>query len=192
VTRIESRRDLTVRREQHVVEDPELVAREGLFQVLDDQDSEQSALYLLARADVRMEPEGARVLRSELVDEGLARLDGRLGDPGHAVHGVRNADAVPVDGRRLWEMVREPYAKCITEPDAQRRSWNLSVVGPHPHRSTVDQRDRRGCGRHVELAQLASARLAAHREQDEHPDGCGGSRDDASRDDGSHHFSESL
>src|SRR6185369_16828729 len=94
--------DLRIGADQPVIEYPEDVARirRGL-RVLHDQYAVETALDLLARTDVGMEPEGASIFRDEVVDKGLARANGRLGDIGNAVHRIRDADAVPVDGRVL-------------------------------------------------------------------------------------------
>ncbi len=150
VAGVELRVDLAAVGEQPVVEHPEHVAgvrrRMG---IVDDQHAEEAALDLLARAHVGMEPERAGVLRRELVDEGLARLDRRLRHVRHPVHRVRHAHAVPVDRRRLRQVVREADAHRLAEAHAQRRAGHLAVVRPDAKRPPVDERDlaraRRGC-----------------------------------------------
>ena len=70
VRRVEVRVDRAVGAEPPVVEHPDDVARVGRrLAILDDQDAEEPALDLLARAQVGMEPERPGVLRHELVDE---------------------------------------------------------------------------------------------------------------------------
>src|SRR3990167_5417878 len=53
---------------------------------------------VIVRLAMRGVHEGAGPARDELVDEGLARADGRLRQARHAVHAVGQALAVPVDG----------------------------------------------------------------------------------------------
>src|ERR1700730_485313 len=84
---------------QQVAIDPERLA------FLDNQCTGKPTSKLLQRVGVWVIPEGASIGRRELVVKALAGADGWLGDPWHAVHRVRQADAVPVDGRSLVEIV---------------------------------------------------------------------------------------
>jgi len=156
VPRVEGGRNLTVGAEQDVVEHPELVARvRRWIPVLDDERAEQAALDLLARAQVRVEPEGARVLRRELVGESRTGLDRGLRDPRDAVHLVRHADAVPVDGGRLRQLVGEAHAQRVAEPDAQGGAGDLAVVRPGVEGLAIAERNRRRRCDQIELADLA-------------------------------------
>ena len=89
--------------EAPVRQDPHEVAidrrRVTLF---DDQGAVESSRQLLAVAEMRVVPVGAGVRKIEFVDELAAvRRDRRLRQSGHAVHGIRQPDAVPVHrGRR--------------------------------------------------------------------------------------------
>src|SRR3546814_8496754 len=73
-------------------------------------------------AFVRGVPEGAGVVYSEAVVEVPARLDRVLGQVRHAVHGVVDADAVPVDGGRLRQLVLEVHEDLLALARADRRS----------------------------------------------------------------------
>ncbi len=147
--------------EQPVVEHPDDVARVGRGRgVLDDEHAVEAALDLLARADVRVEPERARVLGRELVREGAARFDRRLRDVGDAVHRVGDAHAVPVNRRRLRQLVREPDAQGVAEPDAQLGPGHAAVVRPHAQLAAIDQRQLRLARLDVERADGARRRRA--------------------------------
>ena len=83
------------------------------------------------RADVRMEEVGARVRCLEVVDEGTAGPDRRLGDPGNAVHGVRDANPVPVDRRvRLGKVVLDSDSYGLTLLDPQLGSGDAAAERP--------------------------------------------------------------
>jgi len=88
--------------EQPIVQHPGDFARPRQGRgILDDQDPVEASFDLLARADVRVVPEGAGVFRGELVGERLAGLDGRPRGGRYPVHVVGHADAVPMNGGRL-------------------------------------------------------------------------------------------
>ena len=86
---------------------------------------------------MRMVPEGAGIGRRELVDETLPRPDRRLGQAWHAVHGVWQADAVPMDGGVLIEPVLDRDADRLALPQAQCRAGDGAVIGPHGSGRTV-------------------------------------------------------
>src|SRR5581483_3427736 len=54
-----------------------------------------------------------------------------------AVHRVRDDEAVPVDARRLIELVAEVDAHLVARPETQRRARDLVVVAPDLHRRLV-------------------------------------------------------
>ena len=123
--------DLGVRQQAPVVEHPGDVAVDlDRLPLLDDQRAVEAAPDLLEAALVRVVPVGAGVGDVELVDEGLARCDRRLGQMRHAVHGVRHAQAVPVDGGLLGEPVLDGDldALALAQPDLRARDH--AVVGP--------------------------------------------------------------
>ena len=69
------------------------------FGFVDDQGAVETASLLLAAADVRVVPEGAGIGHRERVIEAAAGRDRRLSQDGHPVHGVGNAQTVPVHRR---------------------------------------------------------------------------------------------
>jgi len=159
VRRIEAIEDLVGLVEQPVVQHPHDVARVGRGRcVLDDQHAVEAALDLLAGTDVRVEPERARVLGRELVGEAAAGLDRRLRDVRDAVHRVRQAHAVPVDRRRLGQVVREANAQRLPQPDAQFGSGDAAVVGPDAQLAAVDQGELGRAGVDVERPDDAGGR----------------------------------
>src|SRR5882724_6981923 len=79
---------------------------------------------------MRVIPEGAGIRRPELVDEFGARLDRRLRQIGHAVHGVRQADAMPVDAGVLGKPVDQADAQRVAQLDAQRRRRKRIGIAP--------------------------------------------------------------
>ena len=134
----EAGRDLPVRCESPVGEHPQNVAidrhRLGL---VDDQDAAEPATELLQAVDVRVIPECAGVRRRKCVDEALAGLDRRLGQPGHAIHGVGQPDTVPMDRRILVESVLDKDADGHALPSVQCRAGHRAVIGPHAGLRTV-------------------------------------------------------
>ena len=156
---VELGRDLSVGAEEPVIDHPhDLPGERRRLAILDDEDAEEPAFDLLARAHVGMEPERARVPDHELVDEALAEPYRRLRDPGHSIHAVRNADAVPVDRSRLRKAIREADAERVADTHPQRGARHLSVVGPHVERASIHERKPSRRGDDVELAQLACQR----------------------------------
>ena len=79
---------------------------------------------------VRVVHEGAALRGSELVDESLARLDVRLGQPADAVHTVRQQHAVPMDGRVLGQLVGDEDANLVALDAFDGRPRRLAVVAP--------------------------------------------------------------
>ena len=123
--------DLSVRQQAPVIEHPGDVAVDlDRLALLDDQRAVEAAPDLLEAALMRVVPVGAGIGDVELVDEGLTRCDRLLRQMRHAVHGVRHAHAVPVDGRLLLELVLDRDADVLALAHPDLRARNRAVVGP--------------------------------------------------------------
>ncbi len=147
--------DLSVGSEAPVVEHPDFVSAVGeALGVVDHEHAVEPALDLLGAAYVGMKPEGARVLRDEAIRELSSRRHRVLSDPRHAVHGVGDAHPVPVDGRRLGQIVPQPDDHLLPQPYPEDRSRDLPVVRPDVQEAPVDL--LRGSGGRAEL-ELAGA-----------------------------------
>ena len=70
------------------------------------------------------------LLQLELVDEGLARRDVRLGQAADAVHAVGQPLAVPVHGRVLGQPVGDEDADLVALDRLDGRARRLAVVAP--------------------------------------------------------------
>ena len=118
---------------------------------LDDHDAREPPPELGDGVAMRVEPEGAGVRRLKAIGVALAGLHGRLGEIGHAVLVVRDAQPVPVDRAVLRQPVLEIDAERLAlfqaheverlvgiGPDAARRT-----VRPHQLQRTLrrDERD---------------------------------------------------
>ena len=119
--------------EAPVVEDDDVLAvdrRRGPF--LDDEEPGEATLRRLgARArDAGPEEVGAGVGGREAAVEILPRRDRRLRQPADAVHGVRDAHAVPVQRQRRRRAVLEPDPHLLAMPHAQGRPRHGAVEGP--------------------------------------------------------------
>src|SRR5258707_1120726 len=118
--------------EPPILNDPQEVAidRDQLT-FLDDQSAGQTASKLLQRVGVRVIPEGARIGRRELIHEALAGSDRLLRHAGHPIHRVRQADAVPMDGCVLAELVLDGQPDRFALANPKFRAGHGAVVGPH-------------------------------------------------------------
>ena len=98
---------------------------------MDDQCAGKSTPKLLQRIGVWVVPEGAGVGRRELVDEALAGPDRFLRETGDPIHGIRQADAMPMDGGVLAQLVahRDPHRLALADP--QFRTGHRAVIGPY-------------------------------------------------------------
>lgn len=76
-------------------------------------------------------PVGACIRRDKVVEEGLSRLDRLLGEVGNAVHRVWQADAVPVDGRLLVELVFDSDPQTIALPHSELPPGHSAAVSEH-------------------------------------------------------------
>ena len=115
--------------------------------ILDQQRAVQAESDLRRGHHVRVIPVESGVAHDEVVGERLAALDCRLRDVGHAVHLDRHPHAMPVNRRRLRQVVREVDDHAIADARADERSREAAVVGPRLHlltRRDLDVRDARG------------------------------------------------
>ena len=111
---------------------------------LDDEHAEEAAPDLLRGDLVRVVPERPDLLRSESVGVALAREDGVLRHAGHAVLGVRDVDAVPVDRDALLDvLVPEHHFDVVALSHAKLRAWRSAVERQSRDRPTRRQADRR-------------------------------------------------
>src|SRR5208337_2225897 len=74
-------------------------------------------------------PECACVGRPEAVIEAGARLDGRLREVRHAVHGIGTPHPVPMEARRLGKLIEEPKMQLLALSHPQQRAGDGAVVG---------------------------------------------------------------
>ena len=117
--------------EPPILDEPEKVAIDGdRLAFLDDQCAGKPAPKLLQRVGVRVIPEGAGIGRRELVGEALAGTDRLLRQARHAVHRVRQADAVPMDRGVLAELVADHDPDPIALANAEFRAGHGAVIGP--------------------------------------------------------------
>src|SRR5581483_10886752 len=99
--------------------------------------------------------EGAAVLQHELVDEGPARRDMRLGQASNAVHTIWQPHAVPMDSGVLRKFVGDEDANSVAFDGLDRGSRTLAVIAPkvrlHPRSDLAHHR----LGDEMELFPLA-------------------------------------
>ena len=121
------RRQSTVGLEPQVVEHEDSLAIERrLIRPAHDQGAVQAALDLLGLVRVRVVPERSGVGDGESVLEGLARLDLPL-HRSRSVHLGGNANTVPVDRRRLGEVVRQSHFDRVADLGLDQRPRHLAV-----------------------------------------------------------------
>ena len=110
----------------------------------DDDVAVQAHVEAVVLADVWVVPVQAGVGEPEAVGELAADLDRRLGLERHAVVGVVEPQAVPVDGRFGVAVVADVDDDFRSLPDPQRRTRDRAVVGQHPD-AVVAEGLRHGC-----------------------------------------------
>src|SRR5205814_5153496 len=126
----ESARNASLIVEPPILDEPyEVSVNRNRLRFLDDQCAGQTAPKLLQRVLVRVIPECAGVGRGELIDEALAGTDRLLREGGHPVHRVRQADAMPMDGRVLAESVADHESDWLALPNPEFRARNSPGVG---------------------------------------------------------------
>ena len=123
--------------ERELVGDTHAVGR-----IVDQQRTVEAKPHLRRGHHVRVIPVESRIAHHEVVGERLAALDLRLRDVGHAVHLNRHAHAMPMDGRRLRQVVGEVHDDAVADVGADERSRDPAVVGPGPDRLA---------GRHLDI-----------------------------------------
>lgn len=110
----ESLADLSARRDAPIIQHPgHVTVHRRRLPLLHDQGSVQSAIELFGALEVRVIPLRAGIEGVELVDEALPRLDGGLRQVWNTIHGVRQPHAVPMNGRRHGESVRDVDANAV-------------------------------------------------------------------------------
>jgi len=128
---------------------------------LDDERRVEAAVELHPR--VRVEEEGPGVRGRELVEVAVTRSDGVLGEAGHAVGIVlAQADAVPVDGRRLFEVIVHADAHRTALAQAHLGTGQAAVVGARGHPPGADLH-LRGPGTQHQVSAAAGSELAVAR-----------------------------
>ena len=153
--------ELAVGIQTPVREHPDEVAidRDG-FPFLDDERAGEAPAELLKAIGVRVVPKRAGVGRGELVGKACAGLDRRLSQAGHAVHGVGQADAVPMNRGVLIEGIGYKDTCRRTLPNAQDRSGCMAIIGPNIHFGTISAYQSAAGGRRRQpiLARLCGER----------------------------------
>ena len=104
---------------------------------------------------MRVVHEGAAAIEHELVDEGLAHGDMRLGQPADAVHAVRQQHAVPMHGRVLGQLVGNEDADLVALDRLDGRTGRLAVIAPQPRRHAGRDLARNLLGDEMELLPFA-------------------------------------
>ncbi|KAF1853461.1 hypothetical protein Lal_00013818 [Lupinus albus] len=126
--------------------------------LLDDQNAGKAAAQQLHRVAVGMEEEGSGIGRGEFIDVALARLGRRLGQIGHAVFQVRQADAVPVDRGVLVQPVHQGGAQPLALAHADDRAGKAVGIGDQRRQPGRFRQDPQHPlpGDQLDLDQLAS------------------------------------
>ena len=99
-----------------------------LTRIIDDERRVQAAVQLQAR--MGMEPVGSRVRDHEVEIERAPGIDGRGGDPGHAVHVISDRQPMPMDTGRLGKVITDCYLDPVTGRCSQRFAGHGVAVGP--------------------------------------------------------------
>ena len=130
-----------VERGDAAVFDEDVVERDDEFAVhrrpvvvvggFDDDVAVQAHVEAVVLADVRVVPVQAGVGEAQPVGELAADRDRRLGLVRHAVVGVVEPQAVPVDGRFGVAVVADVHDDFGSLPDPQRGAGDGAVVGEH-------------------------------------------------------------
>ncbi len=123
--------------ERRLVGQPPVVDHHGQVVVhlrrldlVDDEQPVEPARHLFGGAIVRVIPEGAGVGRREVVKEGAARIDRVLGQAGHPVHRVGDAQSVPMYSRRLRQFVHQLPGQPLAVAQPDFGTGHAAVVAP--------------------------------------------------------------
>ena len=113
-----------------------------------DQRTGKATGNLLPRAVMRVIPIGARIGGDEIVVEGIAGLHRVLGQTSRTVHRIVDADAVPVNRRRLRQPVRQSALNALARANTDFRTWYrpgaaLRPIGPDVGQVIAVRRDLR-------------------------------------------------
>jgi hypothetical protein len=108
-------------------------APEVLVARMHDEHAHHAHAHLHHFVGVRVVHEGAACLELELVDEGLAGLDMRLGEAADAVHAARNQHAMPMHARVLRKLVGDEDADLVAFDAFDGRAGRLAVIAPQMH-----------------------------------------------------------
>ena len=92
----------------------------------------QAERLLDVLANVRMVPVNTSVREPQFVGE-------RVADPGDAVERVVQPDAMPMNARRVRQVIREPHHDFRATRDFDPWSWILPVVAVHRVRLAIDR-----------------------------------------------------
>ena len=106
---------------------------------MDDEEPVHPQRDLRHLVEMRVVHERPGLLECELVREGLAGQDFRLIETAHAVHAVRQNEAVPVHRRPLGQFVRDEEAHAVAFECLDRRARCDAVVAPAVDVETVDE-----------------------------------------------------
>ena len=82
---------------------------------------------LLLPTGMAVVPVGPALSYAEAVRERLARFDPRVAEARNTVHVERHQESVPVQGRNLIELVRDPQDDVLTLLEAEKRARNHPV-----------------------------------------------------------------
>ena len=88
---------------------------------------------------MRVIPEAAGIGGGERVAEALAGLDRRLGQIGHAIHGIGDAQAMPVHHRGLVQLVDHVDREWLAPAQAQHRRRAIGREAHHVGRDGAGQ-----------------------------------------------------
>lgn len=129
--------------EQPVVDEPHRVdGVVGLGRVFDDDGAIEAAGELFVTALVGVIPVRSCVGRGELGDERFSRRNGWLGQAGDAVHGMWHPDAMPVDRRRLRQLVLEGHSNRVAVRNPDLGSGRSAAIAPEIGLDSVAEHPR--------------------------------------------------
>jgi hypothetical protein len=100
------------------------------FYLIDNDGTVETTSHLLVGGHVRVIPVCAGIRQNEFIVKCLSAGHSGLGNPRDTIHGIGQANAMPVDGRRLWELIFEAYLEGLALSPPNQRAWNLVVKAP--------------------------------------------------------------
>ena len=142
---------------------------------MDDEKAVHAEGDLHHLVEMRVIHQRAGLLERELVRERLARRDLRLIETAHAVHAVRDDEAVPVHRGPLGQFVRDEDAHAIAFERLDRRPRRRAVVAPAVHVEAVDELTAHRLGGEMKLLHAAH-HLVRQRRSDIRRDHAGATR----------------